>query len=261
MSSEEIAPCRVTGHQSPATGDELTLDSLRRFDLTIAQPRQGYRFSLDALLLADFVACPDDARLADLGTGCGVIPLVLCRRLPGATALGFDSNGDMARLAAENARRNGLEPRVAVVERDILELRRHYPVSSFDGVTANPPFRTPQSGRISPRAGRDTARHESSAGLFDFLATAKYLVRPGGRIWFVHLPDRLTEFIHVAARLNLSLLRLRMVHPDPGSPARIFLAELAKGRKGSTIVLPPLLVRGQDGGYTTEAGRILGETP
>ncbi len=240
--------------------EELTLDSLRRFDLAIAQPRQGYRFSLDALLLADFVACADDARLADLGTGCGVIPLVLCRRLPGATALGFDSNGDMARLAAENARRNGLEQRVAFVEQDILELRRHYPVSSFDGVTANPPFRTPRSGRTSPRAGRDMARHESTAGMADFLAMAKYLVRPGGRIWFVHLPDRLAEFIHGAAGLNLSLLRLRMVHPNPGSPARIFLAELAKGRKGSTIVLPPLLVRGQDGGYTAEAGRILGET-
>ncbi|ABK99033.1 tRNA1(Val) (adenine(37)-N6)-methyltransferase [Pelobacter propionicus] len=251
----------VTDHQSPASSDELTLDSLRRFDLAIAQPRQGYRFSLDALLLADFVACADDARLADLGTGCGVIPLLLCRRFGSATAVGFESNGSMARLAAENARRNGLEQRAAFVERDILELRRHYPVSSFDGVTANPPFRTPQSGRISPRAGRDTARHESSAGLSDFLATAKYLVKPGGRIWFVHLPERLAEFIHVAAGLNLSLLRLRMVHPDQGSPARIFLAELAKGRKGTTMVLPPLLVRRQDGAYTAEAGRILGETP
>lgn len=252
---------RFTSHQSSATGDQLTLDSLRRFDLTIAQPAQGYRFSLDALLLADFVACADDARIADLGTGSGIIPLILCRCFPVATAVGFDSNAAMAGVAMENARRNGLDQRVEFVESDILELRRQYPVSSFDGVTANPPFRPPQSGRISPKAGRDRARHESTAGMVDFLATAKYLVKPGGRIWFVHHPDRLAEFIHCSAGLNLSLLRLRMVHPDLAAPARIFLAELAKGRKGATTVLPPLLVRGRDGEYTPEAGRILGEPP
>jgi tRNA1Val (adenine37-N6)-methyltransferase len=240
--------------------EEITFDSLRRFDLCIAQPRQGYRFSLDALILADFVACDDDARIADLGTGSGVIPLILCRRFPAATGVGFDSNPSMAELAGENARRNGLEQRATFEARDILELRKRYPVSSFDGVVANPPFRTPGSGRISPQAGRDTARHESTAGMANFLATAKYLVTPRGKIWFVHLPDRLAEFIHRAAGLNLSLLRLRMVHPAPDAPARIFLAELAKGRKGATAVLPPLIVRDQDGAYTSEASRILGES-
>lgn len=250
----------VTGHQAPAGSEEITLDRLRRFDLCIAQPLQGYRFSLDALILADFVACADNARIADLGTGSGVIPLILCRRFPTATAVGFDSNAAMAGLAQENARRNGLDQRVTFVAQDILDLRQHYPVSSFDGIVANPPFRTPQSGRISPRAGRDTARHESTAGMADFLSTAKYLVKPTGRIWFVHHPDRLAEFIQRATGLNLSLLRLRMVHPDPDAPARIFLAELAKGRKGATVVLPPLIVRNQDGAYTSEASRILGES-
>lgn len=258
MSISDGSP--FTGHRSPAGSEELTLDSLRRFDLAIAQPARGYRFSLDALILADFVACADDARTVDLGTGCGIIPLILCRRFEAARGVGVDSNGAMAELAAENARRNGLEERVTFFPHDILDVRKRFPVSSFDGVTANPPFRTPQSGRVSPRAGRDRARHESTAGMADFLAAAKYLVRPGGRIWFVHLPDRLAEFIHLAAGLNLSLLRLRMVHPDPNAPARIFLAELAKGRKGTTVVLPPLIIRGQDGAYTSEASRILGES-
>jgi tRNA1Val (adenine37-N6)-methyltransferase len=240
-------------------GEEVTFDALRRFDLCLAQPRKGYRFSLDALILADFVACADDARIADLGTGSGVIPLILCRRFPAATGVGFDSNPSMAELAGENARRNGLEQRATFEARDILELRKRYPVSSFDGVVANPPFRTPGSGRISPKAGRDTARHESTAGLSDFLATAKYLVKPCGKIWFIHLPDRLAEFIHRAAGLNLSLLRLRMVHPDPDAPARIFLAELAKGRKGGCVVLPPLILRDRDGAYSCEASRMLGE--
>lgn len=249
----------VTSHQSSSGSDELTQDSLRRFELSLAQPRRGYRFSLDALILADFVACGDDARLADLGTGCGVIPLILCRRFPSATVVGFDSNHAMAELATNNARRNCLEQRARFFHRDILELRRLYPVSSFDGVIANPPFRTPASGRVSPHDGRDRARHESTAGLADFLATAKYLVRPGGNIWFVHLPERLAEFTHRAVELRLALRRLRMVHPDPAAPARIFLAELAKGSRGTTVVMPPLFVRDRDGAYGPEAARILGE--
>lgn len=239
--------------------EEITLDELRRFDLCIAQPGRGYRFSLDALLLADFVACPEDARIVDLGTGCGVIPLTLCRRFPAATAVGVENNPFMAGLARDNALRNGLEQRVRIVGRDILELRRLYPVSSFDTVTANPPFRTPDSGRTSPRAGRDTARHESTAGLAHFLEAAKYLVTPAGRIFFIHHPDRLAEFIHQAALLRLALLRLRLVHGSMGAPARIFLAELAKGRRGTTVVPPPLIVYGADGAYTPEVRRMLGE--
>ncbi|NVN91580.1 MAG: methyltransferase [Desulfuromonadales bacterium] len=239
--------------------DTVSLDTVRRFGLSISQPLNGYRFSLDSLLLADFVACSDTARLADLGTGSGIIPLILCRRFASATAVGLESNVAMADLARENACRNGLMDRIEILPCDILDTKRHFPVSSFDGVTANPPFRTPHSGRTSPRAGRDTARHESTAGIADFLDTAKYLVKPTGRIWFIHHPDRLAEFIHQAATLKLSLLKLRMVHGTISSPARIFLAELAKARKGATTVLPPLITHGEDGAYTREARLILGE--
>lgn len=239
--------------------DQVSLDSVRRYGLSVSQPLNGYRFSLDALLLADFVACSDSARLADLGSGSGIIPLILCRRFACLSAVGLDSNQAMVELATENARRNGLEDRIRFLSLDILDARKHFPVSSFDGITANPPFRTPQSGRISPREGRDRARHESTAGLADFLDTAKYLVKPTGRIWFIHHPDRLAEFIHQATAHKLSLLSLRMVHGTVTSPARIFLAELAKARKGTTRVLPPLIINDEAGSYTAEARRILGE--
>ena len=214
---------------------------------------------MDALLLADFVTCYDSGRIIDLGTGSGIIPLILCRRFTEATAIGIDSNAAMTALARENTVRNGLADRVEIIQRDILAMKSLFPVSSFDAVTANPPFRTPESGRISPRAGRDTARHESTAGIAGFLAAAKYLVKPSGRIWFIHHPDRLAEFIHQAATLNLSLLRLRMVHGAITLPARIFLAELAKARKSATTVLPPLVIHGEDGSRTPEARLILGE--
>ena len=239
--------------------DQVSQDMVRRYDLSISQPLNGYRFSLDALLLADFVACSDSARLADLGTGSGIIPLILCRRFGAATAIGLDNNTAMVERARYNACSNGLTERVEFLPHDILDARKLFPVSSFDGITANPPFRTPESGRTSPRAGRDRARHESTAGMSEFLTTAKYLVKPTGRIWFIHHPDRLAEFIHRATELKLSLLRLRMVHGSVTSPARIFLAELAKARKGATSVLAPLILHNGDGSYTPEARQILGE--
>ena len=236
----------------------LTRDDLKLHGLQLFQPRQGYRFSLDALLLAEFVRLPPEAVVADLGTGCGVIPLVLARMQQDARFVAFENNPDMAALAGENVRVNALDGRVAIIVDDILNIRTRFPVSSFDVVVCNPPFRSPHSGKTSPHAGRDAARHETTAGLADFLAAAKFLVKPSGRICFIYLPSRLAEFIHCAAELKLAMLRLRMVHGTGQTLAKMFLVELAKGRRGEVTVEPPLIVYDSNGEYTAEAAGILG---
>jgi len=235
-----------------------TIDELRAYDLRINQPRDGYRFSLDPLLLCDFAGTGPARRIIDLGSGCGVIPLILARKMPEASLVGLEFQEKMAGLAARNVALNGLQDRIEMVCDDILSLRRKFPVSSFDLVTANPPYRKPGSGRVSPKAGRDLARHESTAGLADFLATAKYLVTPSGAICFISHPSRLAEFVRCVGELKLSLLRLRMVHGSAVAPATMFLAQLAKGKKGDTLVLPPLLVHDERGEYTEEVRRLLG---
>jgi tRNA1Val (adenine37-N6)-methyltransferase len=234
-----------------------SLDSLRQHGISIRQPAQGYRFSLDALLLAEFARLPDGAVVADLGTGCAVIPLVLARRHQDARFVAFENNPDMAALADENVRANGLDGRIEIVAEDILNIRPRYPVSSFDVVISNPPFRSPHSGKTSPHAGRDAARHETTARLADFLVTAKYLVKPSGRIYFIYPPSRLAEFMCCSAELKLALLRLRMVHGSGQALAKMFLAELAKGRRGDLTVEPPLIVYDGSGNYTEEVGKIL----
>ena len=133
-----------------------------------------------------------------------------------------------------------------------------FPVSSFDVVISNPPFRSPHSGKTSPHAGRDAARHETTAGLADFLAAAKYLVKPSGRICFIYPPSRLAEFIRCADELKLAVLRLRMVHGTAQAVAKMFLVELAKGSRGDVKVEPPLIVYDDSGEYTAEAAAILG---
>ena len=237
---------------------QSSLDSIRKHGISLLQPVQGYRFSLDALLLADFARLPVGASVADLGTGCGVIPLVLARKHQDARCVAIENNPDMAALASENVRANGLGDRIVIVADDILSIRRRFPVSSFDVVVSNPPFRSPHSGKTSPHAGRDAARHETTAGLADFLAAAKYLARPSGRICFIYPPSRLAEFIRCADELKLTVLRLRMVHGTAQAVAKMFLVELVKGRRGDVKVEPPLIVYDDNGEYTAEAVAILG---
>ncbi|HEY6837879.1 MAG TPA: methyltransferase [Geobacteraceae bacterium] len=236
----------------PAGHDE-TLDELRQWDLRLVQKRGGYRFSLDPLLLCDFVEPGDASRVVDLGTGCGVIPLVLARKNADATFVGLEQQEEMAELARRNTALNGLEGRVSIVHGDVADVRKMFGVSSFDLVVANPPYRRRGTGRVSPREGRDRARHESTATLADFLAAAKFLVRSAGTICFIYHPLRLPELFAEADRLKLSPLRLRMVHGGEGAEAKMFLVELAKGRRGDLVVLPPLFVeRGSRGTSCSE---------
>jgi tRNA1Val (adenine37-N6)-methyltransferase len=234
----------------------LTKEDLKLFDLQLFQPRHGYRYSLDPLLLARFCGQPPSGgRIIDLGAGCGIISLVLARINPEATVVAVENNPEMAALAERNIRHNDLAGRVSAHDEDVINLRKSFPASIFDLVVSNPPFRTAGSGRTSPRAGRDAARHETTAGLADFIAAAKYLVKPSGRICFIQLPSRLPEFLSLAVQMKLSVLRVRMIHGNPRSPATMFMVELAKGRNSLPVVEPPLFVRDQGGEYTDDVWR------
>lgn len=237
-------------------GETETLDELSGYDLRIIQPRHGYRFSVDPLLLADFAAVRRGERCVDLGTGCGVIALLLARLGPECSVTGVEFQQVMADIATRNVHLNGLSGRVGIVEEDVVSLRARFPVDSFDLVVSNPPYRRPGTGKVSPRSGRDDARHESTATLADFLAAAKYLVKPSGRICLIYHTSRLPELMARAAQEKLAPLKLRMVHGNGRMEARMFMIELAKGRNAELRVEPPLMVRGEDGGYSEEKLRI-----
>ena len=242
----------------PLDPDSLTLDELKRFRLSLLQPKDGYRFPLDPLLLSDFSQAATEQTIADLGTGCGVMALVLACMAPEARVLAIEKEPPMAALARQNVSRNNLDGRVQVLHDDLLHIRSHLPVSCCDLVVSNPPYRKQGRGRLNPHPGRMAGRHETSAGVEDFLAAAKYLVKPSGRICIVYHPARLPEFMAAATALKLSVRRLRMVHGTPGADAKVFLAELTKGgRIWETQLLSPLVVRTDSENYTEELRRIL----
>lgn len=234
----------------------MTRDELKLFDLQLFQPRHGYRYSLDPLLLASFCGQPPSGgRIIDLGAGCGIIALVLARINPTASVVAVENNPEMVALVERNIRHNDLGGRVSVHAEDVINLRKSFPHSTFDLVVSNPPFRIAGSGKVSPRAGRDSARHETTAGLADFLAAAKYLVKPSERICFIQLPSRLPEFMALSSEMKLSVLRMRMIHGNAESPATMFMIELAKGRRSAPVVEPPLFVRDM-GGESSDAVMI-----
>jgi tRNA1Val (adenine37-N6)-methyltransferase len=242
--------------QPAAHGELETLDELTGYNLRIIQPRHGYRFSVDPLLLADFARVARSARVADLGTGCGILPLLLARLEPSALVTGIEFQDTMVDIARRNVAGNDLSGSIDIVSADVASLKASFPVCSFDLVVSNPPYRRPGTGKISPRAGRDDSRHETTATLADFLSAAKYLVKESGRICFIYHTCRLAELMVQAAEQKLAPLRLRLVHGNAAAPARMFMVELMKGRTGELQVEPPLMVRGEDGGYSEEKLRI-----
>lgn len=238
--------------------DDITSDELRGNGLKIVQPLNGYRFSLDPLLLSGFIHLRAGDRIADLGTGCGVIPLLLAKQDEKVSIVGVEFQDRMSALAQHNVTLNGCDDRITILTEDIGNLKRHFPVSSFDVVVSNPPYRKTGTGRISPKAGRDKARHETTATLADFMSIAKYLVKPGGRIYFIYHVSRLVELFAEAVALKLASLRLQMVHDNAWSEAGMFMVELAKGRRGDMTIDPPLVIRDAQGNYTPEMCGLLG---
>lgn len=238
---------------------DLTRDELKRFGLTLLQPKHGYRFTLDPLLLCDFSRAGSEQQIADLGTGSGVLALVLAKMALQSRVTAFEQDGETARLAQRNVSLNGLTERVTVLHEDVLQVRRHLPVSCCDLVVSNPPYRKQGRGRLNPHPGKLAARHETTATLADFLAAAKYLVKPvTGRICLVYHPDRLPDLMVEAAAQKLAVVRLRLVHGVKAAVAKVFLVELTKGRKNVQLeVLPPLIVRSDGENYTDEVRALL----
>lgn len=227
--------------QAGCSSDE-TVDYVRDYDLKIIQPKAGYRFSLDPVLLADF-AGNEARKILDLGTGCGIIPLIMASKSADATVAGVEFQAEMASYARRNVAGNNLSGRVEIIESDIMSLKGRLAPEGFDLVISNPPYRKPGEGMTSPKAGRDLARHESTASLADFLAVAKRLVKPGGSVCMIYHPERLPEMMAECLNIKLCPVRLQMVHGNYSLPARIFMIELLKGRKKALEVLPPIAVR------------------
>ncbi len=249
--------CRKTAVNDPVLVPGERLDDLACGGRRIIQRTDEFCFSMDAVLLAHFPRLTGRERVLDLGTGAGVIPLLIVDEV--REILAVELNSAQAALAVRNAALNGVSEKITVREGDYRDPPALFVFESFDLVFANPPYYPVGCGAVSTCAGRAAARHEITATLADTVRASAYALRFGGRLVMVHIPERLGEIICALHRECFAVKRMRLVQPRPDKAPNLVLLEAVKGASLTGIRhLPPLIVRTADGRYTDEIRHIYG---
>jgi tRNA1Val (adenine37-N6)-methyltransferase len=240
-------PRRVPLALWPEPGE--TLDSICGGEVQVLQRRRGYRFALDPVLLAHFAVYEAGAirgRLMDLGTGCGIIPLVLSRRLGRGDLTGLELQPGLFSLAERNVHLNHCEREVSLVRGDLRRVEGLFTSGSFSHVLCNPPYRARTQGRACVDEEKALARHELGCELVDVARAASYLLRPRGGFCVVYPAARLCELMTVLRTERLEPRTLRLVHPRTERPAKLVLLHAVKGSRAGLTVLPPLVIHADD---------------
>jgi tRNA1Val (adenine37-N6)-methyltransferase len=233
-----------------------TLDSIK--NIKLLQSKTGYRFSVDALLLENFISKERPESGVELGTGSGIISILLAKRVSNIKITAVEIQKSLAERAKKNAEINGLHDRIKILNMDIKRLREGFPPNGFDIVFTNPPFRKTQSGRLSKDLERATARHEIKINLQELIDTASYLLRNTGSLYIIYHPFRLVELIRMLLKRHLEPKRMRFVHSGIGEDAKMVLVEAVKDSGTWLKIDPPLYIYEESGEYTVEMERIYG---
>jgi len=234
-----------------------TCDTILGGKIRVIQPRIGYRFSLDSILLARFATARSADRVLELGAGCGVISLIIADLAQPREIVAVEIQPALVAMLRRSAGLNGLDS-IRAIASDLREVGADVcAFGSFDLVVANPPYRARKSGRESPIEGRRIARTEAIASMDDFVAAAAQYSRHGGRTAFVFLADRFAELITALRAARLEPKRVRFVHPFAGAAATAVMVEARKGGGIGASVEPPLIVYQARGIYTDEARDLL----
>lgn len=249
---------RMKVMSEPVLRPNERIDDLCMGGRHIIQRTDEFCFSMDAVLLAHFPRMSGSERVLDLGTGTGVIPLLVADNAASITAV--ELNSVQAELALRNVRMNNLTEKILVREWDYRDPSALFACAEYDLVFSNPPYRPVMSGAVSAGDGRAAARHELTATLADTVRAAAYALRHGGRLAMVHLPERLSEIILALHAEHLAVKRLRMVQPSADRPPNLVLLEAVKGASLAGMRHEPaLIVRDAAGKYTKEIRRIYGQ--
>lgn len=230
------------------------LDSLNDRGLAVIQPEKGYRFSMDAVLLSHFARLRKNERAADLGTGCGVIPLLLVSREPTLSIDAVELDEAAADRAERSVRGNALEGSIRVVQGDLRHLPEALPRAAFSLVICNPPYGSSSPTgpeRVLPTAGE-------SCSFEDAVSAARALLRFSGRFACCWPAAKLQEAMTVLSRHRFSVKRLRPVSSKPGKSPYLCLIEATLGGRLGMVFEPPLLVMDEEGQYTEEIRQIYG---
>jgi tRNA1Val (adenine37-N6)-methyltransferase len=236
---------------------KTTLDGIR--DVKVYQNIYGYRFSVDAVLLQSFAKMKYARTIADLGTGSGIIGLLLARNYPESEITLVELQESLFALAQKNIKLNGLEKNVTAVLADIKHVKDHFQYMSFDMVVSNPPFRKPATGRLSEGQERAIARHELKLKFSDLAGAASFLLKAKGRFFMIYHPGRLLEVFDDLRNNRLEPKRVRFVHNKAGFESKMVLIEAVRDSRPGVKIEDPLFIYNADGSYTGEVSAMYGD--
>jgi tRNA1Val (adenine37-N6)-methyltransferase len=219
--------------------------------VTISQPKQGHRFTLDSILLADFCCIKPKDRILEPGAGTGIISILLAKKHPRSRFYPVEIQPELVQLCEQNCRDNHVEKNVTAITGDICRLNQLVKPRNFDGIVTNPPYTRTGTGRQSPFPGRRTARHDLLATI-EFWLDAGKVLKQGGRYNLIFPAARLAELFSLMRKRRLEPKRLRLVHPREQKPASLALVEAVREGGVGLDVLPPLIIHEMNGSYTDE---------
>ena len=234
------------------------VDDLQRNGLKIIQKTDGFCFGMDAVLLSGFAHVKRGEKVLDMGTGTGIIPLLLSAKTQGEHFTALEIQKEIAEMAARSVAMNHLEDKIEIVNGDIKEASRIFGAASFDVVTTNPPYMNDAHGLKNPTEVKAISRHEVLCTLEDVVREGAKVLKSGGRMYMVHRPHRLIEIITAMKQYKMEPKRMCMVHPFKDKEANMVLIEAVKGGGSWLKMEAPIIVYKEPGVYTDEIYSIYG---
>ena len=232
------------------------VDELNRKGYRIIQDTKQFCFGMDAVLLSAFAKVKPKQKVLDLGTGTGVIPILLEAKTPGEHFTGLEIQPDSADMARRSVALNGLTDKIDIVTGDIKDASKIFGASSFDIITTNPPYMIGQHGLKNPEEAKAIARHEILCNLKDIMRESARILKPGGHFFMVHRPFRLAEIICCMHEYRIEPKRMRLVYPFADREPNMVLIEGCRGGRSRMTVEKPLVVYKEPNVYTEEIYEI-----
>ena len=234
--------------------EDEKLEDLPSVNCKIIQKKKGFRFTVDSILLVNFLKLKKNTNLLDIGTGTGIMPLLLCRKEEINLITAVEIETEIAKMFEKTIEINSLESKIKLINIDI----KNYKEKPFNMIISNPPYMKLNEGYVSPHDYRAGARHEVNLDLKELLINGKRLLKNGGSFNLVYRTNRFMEVLDEARMLNLNAKRVRFIYSKPNQSSDLFMIEMIKGFKCACVVEEPLYIYNEHGEYTEELKKYYG---